>query len=473
MSKFIIIITIFFSGILKAQDQNLSLNECIKIALEENISLKRSNLNAETSKIFLRQSKSALLPGINANYNLGINNGRSIDPYTNDYIDQQLKFSNAGIDLSSQLFKGFELLNSIQRDRYNWKASQAEAEEAKQQLILQVTLAYFQVLNNRDLVELSQLRMKATKDQMQRLENLYAEGEGNPADFTDIQGQINADAASLLEAQNALLSAKLELANLLNRDEDFQVNNLTSDSVTPYVLSVEEVYTQALENFPGFEADQLRIDAAEENVAVAKSLYIPEISLFAQVNSNYSSVARIYNENGTEVIQTGQFIMVGENNYPVQTNQALFAEEKISYLDQLNNNLNSVVGLSVSIPIFNGFRAKQQVDLRKIELEDSRLELEATKNDLEQEIKLAYNQMQTAYKNYFILKDQVQAYNESYRVNEIRFRSGVSNFVEYIISKNNLDRAKINLTNSLYEYIIRRKILDYYSAKNNSLNFTS
>lgn len=463
MKTIILLLLLFISSILSAQEEQLSLENCIDIALQKNIGLQRSELETSASKIYFHRSKSAILPSINANYNYGTNNGRSIDPYTNDYIDQKLNFSNASATLDMQLFRGFELLNSLRRDRFNWKASKAETEEAKQQLVLKVTLAYFQVLNNRDLVELARLRLQATRDQAGRLETLYEQGEGNPADYTDIRGQLSADETSLIDAQNNLESAKLELANLLDRNENFNLVEIEQlDSITPYNISAEEVYEQALEAFPGMEAKRLRVNAAKKDVAVARSLYSPEVSLFAQLNSNYSSVARIYTETGTQIVQTGQFISIDEVNYPVLMNQSQFSEENISYFDQLNNNLNSVVGVSVNIPIFNGFRAKQEVGLKKIRLKDSQLELEQTQNDLEQEIKTAYNQMQAAYKNYFILKDQVSAYEDSYQVNEIRYKNGVSNFVEYIVSKNNLDRSRINAINTYYEFKIRKKILDYY-----------
>ena len=137
-------------------------------------------------------------------------------------------------------------------------------------------------------------------------------------------------------------------------------------------------------------------------------------------------------------------------------------EEEIPYEDQLINNLNSNIGLSVSIPIFNGFRAKNTIALQKIVLEEREVAFERTKNEFEQAIREAHNAMLTALDRYKIYKEQVTAYSESYRVNKIRFNSGVSNVVDYIISKNNLDNAKINLANARYEYIFRTKILDYY-----------
>lgn len=466
MKHFILILFFFLS--LTTAAQELSLQQCIDLALQNNIGLRRSELQKQTSKVVLKSTRSEILPQLNGRYNVGVNNGRSIDPYTNDYIDQQLEFSNAGLSLYSQLFRGFELRNSIRRDRYNLKASEAETEEAQQQLILDVTLAYFQILNNRDLLDLARLRLEATKKQADRLSIFYEQGEGNPADYTDILGQISNDEASIVEAEIQLEQSVLELANLLDLDVLPKIEGMAfPEDLERYGLSATDVYEDALKNLATIEAKRLRIEASEEDVKVSKSLYSPEFGFFAQLNTNYSSVARTFSQTGTRVVETGNFVTIDEVPYPVRTNQVLFTDERIGYLDQLNNNLNSVVGVAVDIPLFNGLRAKRSIQLKKIELEDSKLELEDTKNDLQQEIRMAWNQMQASYRNYHLLQDQVAAYEKSYRVNEIRFMNGVSNFVDYIITKNNLDRARINMANTRYEYIIRVKILEYYRGIEN------
>ena len=468
--KKIIILFLFINVSLTAQNSpepELSLEECIQIAIDQNIDYQRSGLRSETEKLNFRATKSRILPSINGNYSYALNKGRSIDPYTNDVIDQQFSYSNAGLRLNAQIFNGFELRNSIQRDRFNMEAAEAEKEATKQQLILDVTLAYFQVLNNKDLLELARIRLETTEDQKSRIATLAEEGSGNPADFTDIKGQYSNDESAVVAAENQLKQAKLNLAQLLNTRLDIAVEDLPLlPGLQSYPLSAEEVYAESLENLEVFEGQRFRLQAAEEDVAVTRSLYSPEISLFAQMNTNYSSLASLLNETGSQVVETGQFININGVNYAVQTNQAQFSQQDIPYFDQLNNNLSSVAGISVNIPIFNGFQAKREVSLKKIQQKDTRLVLEKTKNEYLQAIKQAHNDMQAAYQDYFLLQDQVAAYEESYRINKIRFQNGASNLVEYIISKNNLDLARIKLANIKYEFLVRKKVLDYYRGVN-------
>lgn len=458
-----ILLLIQFTGFSQDTTLELDLNTALAIALENNLDVKSSSLRAETSDVEFRQSRNSRLPNLNGNYNFGLNNGRSIDPFTNTFIEEELTFSSAGLALEATIFNGFQIKNRIQRDRFNLQAAEAEVEQAKQEMVLNVTLAYFQILNNKDLLRLAKARRTSTKEQLERLQDLNEEGQGNPANYTDIRGQLANDNSVIAEAENSLKASKLELIRLLNLDTDIRITPsplVNEPQVYPY--SSKEVFGESLKNLATFKAGELKIKAAEEDIQVSKSLYAPEVSFFAQLNTNFSSLATLFNESGTQIVETNQFVRIGGDNFSVFSEDTNFTSERIPYQEQLTNNLNSNVGVSLRIPIFNGFRAKNTVALQKIIHNEQKVAYQQTLNEFKQAIQEAHNDMQTAHEKYIIFKEQVEAYSESFRVNEIRFNSGVSNIVEYIISKNNLDNAKINLANARYEYIFRTKILDYY-----------
>lgn len=445
------------------QERSLTLAESINIALENNLDLQGAELNRNRAKINYNEAKWNIAPAVNGNYNIGLSNGRSIDPYTNAYINRELTFSNAGLRLDAVVFNGFQLLNRIRLNKLNFEASKMEVEEAKQNLTLNVTLAYLQVLNNRDLVQLAENRLATTREQLNRLETLYKEEVGNPADYTDIRGQIALDRTGVIQAENALQESLLNLVQLMNVDYEVSPEGLDLlVDVEEYPFSAEEVYLQALENLPTFKARELRIEAAKKGVNVARGSFIPEIALFAQLNTNYSSAAQIFQETGTRQVETGAFVTINGVNMPVLAEETIFTGEEITYNEQFENNLNSIVGLSLSLPVFNGFDARNAVALEKINLQESILEMENAKLQFEQAIEQAYNDMEAAGRRYEILQEQVEAFEESFRINEIRFNSGVSTIVEYTISKNNLDNARINLANAKYEYLLRVKVLEYY-----------
>lgn len=456
----------YISGFSQGDSLSLSLNESIQIALENNLDLQSVKLAERRSNVNFRRAKLNLLPDINGNYNLGVSNGRSIDPYTNQYINRELTFSNAGLGLDLTVFGGFQALNRIKQTRLNLQASQMEIEEARQNLILNVTLTYLQVLNNKDLVQLAANRIETTMEQVNRLRILYNEEVGNPADFTDIQGQSAIDRTNLIQAQNSLRSSLLDLVQLLNLETEISVEDIiVLNDFEVYPLTPEEIYAEALNNLATFKARELRVEAARKGVHVARSSYIPTISLFGQLNTNYSSAAQIFLETGTRKVETGGIITIDGQEIPVLADQPVFAGEGIAYNDQFTNNLNSAVGVSVRVPILNGLEVRNNVALEKINLQESMVALENTRLEFRQSIEQAYNDMMAAFSRYEILQGQVDAYEESFRINEIRFNSGVSTIVEYTISKNNLDNARINLANARYEYLLRVKVLDYYRGE--------
>ncbi|WP_230934438.1 TolC family protein [Psychroserpens luteolus] len=440
-----------------------SLDDCISIALENNLDLKSANLRANSAKVNHQQSKANMLPSINGNFNLGVNNGRSIDPFTNDFINQELTFSNMGLSLDATIFNGFRLLNAAKQNYLNRKASELETEAAKQDLVLNVTLTYLQVLNSKAVLDLAKQRYETTKKQLKIQEDFYKNESGNPADYADILGQVANDETSILVSESNLNSAKLRLVRLLNLPENIQINTeLMLLDFEKYNRSADEVYTEALQNLATFKARELRIEASKKGISVAKSQFTPEVSIFAGVNTNYSSAAETFSETGTSIVDTGDFVTFNGQDLPVMTEQTSFSPQNINFKDQLDNNLSTVVGISVSVPLFNGFRAKNNVALEKIRVEESVLELERTHLDIKNTIAQIHFEMETVYNRYQSLLKQVDAYEESYRINEIRFNNGISNFLNYITSKNNLDNAKVNLTNAKYDYLLRVKVLDFY-----------
>ncbi|WP_299778910.1 TolC family protein [uncultured Formosa sp.] len=461
--KLVILIILYLISWAGFAQKTYTLDDCIAIALEHNLDLKSTHLQANSAKVNYKQSKANLLPSLNGDFNLGVNDGRSIDPFTNDYIDQELTYSNLGLSLDMTIFNGFRLLNSAKQNRLNAQASELETEAERQDLILNVTLAYLQVLNAKDVLDLAHTRLETTTQQLQIQKGFFESESGNPADYADILGQIANDETSILVSESSLNSAKLSLMILLNLETSI---NVDAESLIlgfePYTLSVDAVYRESLQNLATFKAKDLRIEAAKKGVSVAKSQFTPEVSFFGGVYTNHSSAAEFYTSTGTSLIETGDFVTVEGQDLPVITEETSFVSKTISYRDQLDNNLNTAVGIAVSVPLFNGFKAKNNVALEKIKVEESIIELERTHVSIKNAITQVYFDMEAAYKRYQSLEKQVEAYQESYRINDIRFKNGVSNFLNYITSKNNLDNAKVNLANAKYEYILRVKVLDYY-----------
>jgi outer membrane protein len=248
--------------------------------------------------------------------------------------------------------------------------------------------------------------------------------------------------------------------------KDMQIDREGFDmTVAIYAGTSETIYTTALQALAMVKATDLRLKAASAGIRVASGAFYPTLSLFGQLGSNYSSAARTSTANGFTDVTSTDYVVVNGNNLPLVYRQTNYTNQKINYFSQYNNNLNTYFGLSLQVPIFNAFRARTNVKLARIEEKRNSYVAENTKVQLRQAIEQAYLNMSSAYEKYQVLGDQVTAFTESFRAAEIRFNLGALNSVEYLIVKNNLDRATINLTIARYEYLLRTKVLDFYQGK--------
>ena len=171
----------------------LTLQQAIQMGITNNIDIRQSDLQMQRANVNLRQSRAAMLPNLNANADHGINQGRSIDPFTNGYINQQVNYASYGISSGVTLFNGFAIQNNIKQNQLIFQASKMELQQAKDNLTINIILAYLQVLNNEDLLTQSRSQKDLSDKQVQRLEVLNKEGSIAPSELSDVRGQLAND----------------------------------------------------------------------------------------------------------------------------------------------------------------------------------------------------------------------------------------------------------------------------------------
>jgi len=470
--RIVIIALLVLAGIsahLRAQPSaTLSLKQCVDRAIAFNATVQQQNLSAQTSQVQLQQSKGNVLPDLFANINHGLNKGRSIDPFTNSYVNQSLAFG--GYSLSSQvvLYGGATLQNTIQQNKLNYQATTMDAAQARDNVTLSVIVAYLQILTNVDLVKQAMAQAVVTRQQVDRLAILNKEGAIQPAQYYDLKGQLANDELSIVNGQNALDQARLTLCQLMNipYNKNLAVQPLSSqeiDDVEPGTAG--EIYQYALSSLPMIKSVNLRQQSATKGLQVARGNFLPVVSLGGSINTNYSNAARVQNFVNSAEVPSGDFIKLNGSNLPVFTTRNNFASQGISYGSQFKNNYNASVYLNVNIPILNGFRAKNAMARARIDKKTAEVSSEAAKNQLNQLVEQACFNRTAATEKVNTLQRQVADFSESFRTAQVRFNAGVITQVDYLVAKNNMDRANINLIIAQYDYIIRNKIVEYYEGK--------
>jgi outer membrane protein len=416
----------------------LSLQECVQTAIENNLDVKQSDLSMERAGITMRQSKANLLPNVGGEINHTLNQGRSIDLSTNSYVNQQQTSGSYSLSGNVTLFNGLRLLNTLKSSQYAYEASKMELQTSKDQLMLNVILAYLQILSSTDLLQQAQKQLDVTQKQVERLDVMNQEGAIKPSDLSDMKGLLADNKVTIINSQNNLDAARLTLAQLMNvqYNRELQVERLRADQVEMnYTTLPDSIFNIAMQELAIIKAAGLRTKSAEKAVQAARGSLFPSVGLGAGFYTPYSSTARDS------------------------------SDRKIEYYDQLSNNYRTYVGVGISIPIFNNLRYRNQIALAKIDLKSASYTAKTQQIQLKQNIEKDHFNMTAAKSRYQALLDQVAAYNESFRAAEARFNAGATNSIDYLIAKNNLDRANVNLIIARYDYILRTKILDYYQGK--------
>jgi outer membrane protein len=455
-------------GFMATAQNKLTLQQAIQTGIANNIDVNQSSLQSERAQIAWKQSRSNMLPNLNASADHGINQGRSIDPYTNGYINQKVDYASYGASSNIVLFNGLSIQNNIKSNALGYEASKMELQQAKDNLTINIILAYLSVLSAEDVLESSLGQQTVTGKQVDRLNILNQSGAITPSDYYDVKGQFANDQLTVADNEAAVETAKLNLAQLLNipYDKNMEVERLPADAFTlNYEASPDSVYATALVKFAQVKAVHLRTESAQKNIRAIQGELFPTLSLGGSIGTNYSSAAMQNLFLNTTEVPSSDYVVVNGTQVPVITKQNNYNTQKIQYGSQLKNNLSTAVSLGLSIPIFNRWQVRNQIKLAKINLKNNELVEQNTKTALQQSIERAYVNLVNTSDKYKILLDQVNSFSQSFNAAEAKFNAGAITSVDYLIAKNNLDRTNTNLITAKYDFVLRSKILDYYQGK--------
>jgi outer membrane protein len=467
MRKFvtlILLLAIFTSAY--AQD-GWSLERCIQYALENNIQIKTQELNTQIYNNQLQQSKLGILPGLNAGANENFTFGRSVDPYTNEFSTDNFSSTNFQISSSVTLFSGLQQYNSVKKAEIDAQAGIVMLEQTKNSIMLAVASAYLNVLYAMDLLDVAKQQRDITALQVDRTSKLVAAGSLPLQNKYELDAQFANEELSIVNYENQLEIALLSLAQLIEITDlsSFGISRPDIDNIATEsaLLTAEQIYQEALVKMPEIEYANLNYQSAEKNLAIAKGVFLPRLSMSASYGSGYSSASKLIDQitmgtpyiSGFATDNIGSILDVYQYSYD-------YTYKNKPFSDQISDNASTSLAFSLSIPIFNGLQTKTNVDNSKIYLEQSKMQVDQAKKDLLKEIQQAYADAQSAIKKFKATEKTLESMQLSFDYTQKRFDQGLINTTDYNIAKNNLARTQTELIRAKYDYIFKQKILDFY-----------
>lgn len=422
----------FYSEYGYAQEKKWTLSECIDYAVTHNIEVKQSDNQIQSLKVEKNTLRNSFLPDLNAGASQNFTFGRSLNQ-SNTYENSNIQNSSFSVSTEIPIFMGFKRTASLSQNKFDLLAAEANKELIKNNLLINVAGAYFQILLNKEIYNISLKQIQLTKEQEVCTKILIDNGKAAESQLYDVRAQLADDELTATEARNSLRLSFLELVQLMELDEyeDFDVDSMNGDIVIADTLSPVNIYQSALTCMPQIRKAYYALQSKTKGIKIAKSGFYPTISFAAGMSTNY------YNNNS-----------------------ALYD----NFSEQFNNNMQKSLCLTVSIPLFDRLSARNKVRLARIEENDARLSLENEKKQLYKDIEQAYTDVISAYEKYRSTTKAVMANEEAHRYALEKYAAGKSTVFEYNEIKMKLADVLSQQSQAKYTYLLKDRILAFYSC---------
>ena len=442
-----------------------TLEECIQYAHQNNLQIKRQELTASISKNNFNQSKFNVLPNLNVGGSRNVNFGRSVDPFTNEFITENTQADNYYAQSGLNLFNGLQTYNTIQAYKYQFLQNSEEVIRARNDITLQIALAYLQILFNKELLGIAVSQYDVTLLQIEKTKRMVDVGNIAVGELYKMEAQAASENLNVTNARNSLKLAYLDLTQLLDLDsaEGFDILLPVGLDINPdeELEEVGTIYETATGFLPQIKSAEYQLKGNERYLAIQQGKRSPQISLRGTYYTGYSDARSKIDVNSISDRTIGY--LGGDLNQPVTTPS--FGTTDYPYSEQIKDNAYKSLSLSLSIPIFNNRQTETNISNAKISVMDSKLELDQAKQVLYKEIQQAHADAVAALEKYKSSIEAVKSNEEAFNYTQQKFDVGLINYVDYNISKNELLKANSELLQAKYEYVFKIKILDFYMGK--------
>jgi outer membrane protein len=460
----------------QAQDK-WDIARCVDHALKNNISVRQTDLESRFSALTYQQNKASQIPNLNFSGSAGYRLGRSENPTTGVFEDNN--FFNTGMQLQSQvtLFNWFSLKNTIEASRLTWEADKEQTKKIQNDIALNVAVGYLQVLLAREQAGLAKVQVAQTLSQLENTRKRVDAGSLPELNAAELEAQLARDSSSLVTAETSAQQFLLQLKALLNLDAAAEFDITTPPVERIPVESLADlqpgaVYTTALATLPQQKVNQLRIQSAQKSVAAAKAGLYPNISAFGSLSTSTVTFRRAYYEQIlTGYEQSGARANVGGTFYPVEVPNYIDGNNIAGYVRsdkvsaQLKNNFGQSIGIGLSVPIFNGRTARTAWDRSKLTVQQLELQKEQGDMQLKQDIYKAYTDAVAALQKFNADKKSVTTAEKAYDFAKKRYDLNLLSTYDLLNSQNNVQSARIQALYSQYDYVFKMKLLEFYKGQ--------
>ncbi|MFJ1261415.1 TolC family protein [Capnocytophaga canis] len=407
-----------------------TLEDCINHALEKNISIKQSEIDLSASDVDKLQARGAFVPSLNSNMTYSLNEGKNINPVTNQFENTFFQSASGGVNMDMTLFAGLRNWRQLKRAELGRMAAQYNLEKMKDDIVLMVINAYLDVLSNKEQLKNLKIQSKISKQQLERTKDLIEAGSLPKGDVYEAESQVFAQEQQIIATENMLFISKMGLAQLLllKDYQNFEIADTSFDVPITDVLSKNpnEIFQRAKEVVQDIKIAQANVELAENSLRLSKSAYSPRLAAQWGYNTRWSK------------------------------------SQAQNFLDQLDANKGMYAGLGLSIPILNGFSTKSNIKRQQLNLLKAEWNKEQAVLNLERTVYQAYTDASNARKLFEASEKTMQAKEQSYLYSKERHDVGLMTTFDFNQAKTQYENAENEYIRAKYKYIFKIKVLQYY-----------
>lgn len=463
----------FFLGLNSLSGQEVwTLQKCIDTALKNNLTLQAGELTKSNAAITVKQAEQARYPSLNAGTNVGFNFGRTIDPTSNQFIQETFFSNNYSLTSGVTIFNGFRINNTIKQANLDAKIAVTNQQQTERNIILDVSSAYLNALFTNENLTISKNNLLITSQQLDVLSRLIKAGTRPDNDIFETEAQFAQNEQAVVTAENNQNIALLRLKQLMNIDMSIDVRVGASVDVgtltDPITIDLNQLIQQGQSNQPSIKALELGIKSSELGVKLAESRRYPSIGANLNLGTTYSNKGFVVTGSEQSIVNRNLIV----NNTAVvvgfPTEIPIFAKK--TYDNQLQDNLSYGFGIGLQMPIYANHSIKGGIDRANLQVDNAQINLKAEKQRVNATVQQAYVDAKAAKSSLAASEKSLTAQNKAYNAAVKKLEAGAINTFDLNTIKTRLDIANLNFVNAKYEYIFRSKVLDFYLGKKITMN---
>jgi len=475
-SKLLLLLLLGYSATGIAQEK-WDLRKCVDYAMANNITVKQNDVQAQIALITYKKNVISKYPTLNFTNNIGGSFGLRENPTTGTLENQNFLSVGFNAQSSVDIFNFYSKRNQILASQWDYEAAVATTGKLKNDIALTVANAYLQILLAREQEKIAGIQLQQTQSSLINIQKLVRAGSLPELNLAEIESEVARDSANLISAKGAVTQDLLVLKAYMNIDasQPFEIDEPAADKIPVENiadLQPDAVYVLAIANMPQQKVNDFKMKSAERNVAAARGNMYPTFSIYGGLGSNYVYFRTpVYAQKITGYSTSGLVISNGAGGFTDVQRPITVNGNRTGYLvadgfgKQLKSNFGQSIGISISVPLFNGWSSRSIWEKAKLNVETIRLQKLQDDQNTKQDIYQAYNAAIVALEKFNASKKAVSTAERSYDFANRRFNVGMLTTIEMITDQNNLFRARLEYVLAQFDYVFKMKVLEFYKGQ--------